>query len=89
MHKEDPSVTSVAVHLENEQPVCFDPEANAKEIQQILINTNSTLMTLFKYHATNQDKHDHLYQKFTFCYTWKRDERKRQARKKGFVDPTY
>ncbi|KAG1578619.1 hypothetical protein G6F48_011789 [Rhizopus delemar] len=44
MHEEDPSVTSLAIHLENEQPVYFDPESSAEEIQQTLDNTHLTLM---------------------------------------------
>ncbi|OBZ85838.1 hypothetical protein A0J61_06114, partial [Choanephora cucurbitarum] len=85
MHEEDPSVTSLAIHLENEQPVYFDPEASAEEIQLIIDNTHSTLMGFFKYNTTNEDGRGYLYQEFPTYFTWKKNERKWQARKKGFA----
>ncbi|OBZ89403.1 hypothetical protein A0J61_02534 [Choanephora cucurbitarum] len=55
MHEEDPSVTSLSVHLENGQPIYFDPEASAEEIQLILDNMHSALMGFFKYNAANEN----------------------------------
>ena len=85
MHEEDPSVTSLAIHLENEQPVYFDPESNAEEIQQTLDNTYSTLMGFFKYNLTHDDGRNYLYQEFPSHYIWKNKERIWQARKKGYA----
>ncbi|KAG1043537.1 hypothetical protein G6F43_011632 [Rhizopus delemar] len=85
MHEEDPSVTSLAIHLENEQPVYFDPESGAEEIQQTLDNTHSTLMGFFKYNLTHDDGRGYLYQEFPFHYIWKKKERIWQARKKGYA----
>ncbi|OBZ81125.1 hypothetical protein A0J61_10827, partial [Choanephora cucurbitarum] len=42
-------------------------------------------MGFFKYNTTNEDGRGYLYQEFPTYFTWKKNERKWQARKKGFA----
>ncbi|OBZ81251.1 hypothetical protein A0J61_10700 [Choanephora cucurbitarum] len=67
MYEEDPSVTWLAIHLENEQPVYFDPEASAEEIQLIIDNTYFTLMGFFKYNTTNEDGRGSAVGRMYYC----------------------
>ncbi|KAG1532425.1 hypothetical protein G6F49_013695 [Rhizopus delemar] len=85
MHEEDPSVTSLAIHLENEQPVYFDPESSAEEIQQTLDNTHSTLMGFFKYNLTHDDGRNYLYQEFPSHYSGYQNRSHKTVQTLGFL----
>ena len=55
IHKESPSISPLAAHLENEQPVCFDPSWPQSRIDRVLRESRSTLMAYFQYNDTNQN----------------------------------
>ncbi|SAM01867.1 hypothetical protein [Absidia glauca] len=64
VHEEDPTVTSLALHLPNEQPVFFPEDASAPQIQHILQTSTSMLIAYFKYYEENPTAEKHLYQEF-------------------------
>ncbi|KAL7328776.1 hypothetical protein PS15p_206993 [Mucor circinelloides] len=55
MHEESPSVSPLAVHLENEQPICFDSSWPQLRINKVLRKNRSTLMAYFQYNDANQN----------------------------------
>ncbi|KAK4509263.1 uncharacterized protein ATC70_007613 [Mucor velutinosus] len=80
MHEESPPVTTLAIHLENEQPVYFDPSWPQSRIDNVLRESHTTLMGYFHYNAVNQNKPGFqplLYQQFPEHMTWKEKKPKR------------
>lgn len=54
-HEEDPTVSSLQVHLPGEQAVCFPSGASAAEIADILDNSGPALIAFFNYSMNNTD----------------------------------
>ena len=61
VYKELPSIIQLTVYLLGEQPVYFQPNQSAKEIQQRLKLSYSTLTASFKYNAEYKDSRNYLY----------------------------
>ncbi|KAK4510430.1 uncharacterized protein ATC70_012169 [Mucor velutinosus] len=83
MHEESPSVTPLAVHLENEQPVYFDPQWPQEKIDKVLRESRSTLMAYFHYNHANHGKPGFrplLYQEFPEHMTWQQNAKKWKPR---------
>lgn len=75
MHEEDPTVTTLSLHLPGQQPVYYEENATRAEIQRAMSRTISTLMGYFKYNEENPNAPvKHLYQDFPANYVWNRKE---------------
>jgi hypothetical protein len=71
MHEEYPTVTSLSLHLKDQQPVYFPDDAADEEVQQILNKSRSMLMAYFDYYKGNPNKPKYLYQDFPCHFVWK------------------
>ncbi|SAM09603.1 hypothetical protein [Absidia glauca] len=85
VHDEDPTVTCLALHLPNEQPVYFPEDASAPQIQRILQTSTSMLIAYFKHYEENPTAEKHLYQDFPRHFVWQLKEKVWTARKRGFA----
>ena len=81
VHKEFPPVIPLAIHLPGEQPVYFDADQTADEIQQRLDRAQSTLTAFFRYNAEHADGRNYLYQQFPTHYVFHNKEREWRLRK--------
>jgi len=77
MHEEDPTVTTLALHLPNEQPVYYAEDATREQIEEIMRNSRSMLMAYFKYNDEtppvfdrNGNQIKHLYHDFPQHFRW-------------------
>ncbi|SAM00063.1 hypothetical protein [Absidia glauca] len=85
VHDEDPTVTCLALHLPNEQPVYFPEDESAPQIQRILRTSTSMLIAYFKHYEENPTAEKHLYQDFPRYFVWQLKEKVWTARKRGFA----
>ena len=61
VYKEYPPIIQLTVHLPGEQPVYFQPDQSAEEIQQRLKLSRSILTAFFKYNVEYKDGRNRLY----------------------------
>ena len=89
MHEEDPTVTTLCLHLPNEQPVYFDPNSTPQQIREKMRKSVSMLMGYFEYYTENNPVDEegnrivHLYQDFPQQHVW--NNKKWKPREKGFA----
>ena len=72
-HEEFLPVEQLAIHLPGEQPVYFEENVVAEELQERMDSARSTLMAFFEYNNTNEESRRYLYQEFPehYVYLWK------------------
>ena len=63
-HEEWPPVIHLALHLPGEQPVYFETDAGALNMEERMAASTSTLLEFFKYNAEKEDGRQYLYQDF-------------------------
>lgn len=84
MHEESPTVTTLALHLPNEQPVYWDENETEVEIRERMSRSKSQLMGYFEYYRLHpNDDIKYLYQEFPRYFVWK--ENKWWRRQKAFA----
>lgn len=72
MHEEFPPVEELAVHLEGEQVVYFNPNLTTEQVREKTESARSTLMAFFAYNDKHTDGRHFLYQEFPAHYTYDR-----------------
>lgn len=99
LHEEMPSVTRLAIHLEKEQAVIYDPDLSADELRQHLNRQCTTLTAFFEYNALHRDPTTEpacTYSEFPRFYWWEVGRKRWQQRKNNtpalgriyYVNPT-
>eukprot|EP00794_Sanderia_malayensis_P002160 gene2160-biopygen1934 len=77
MHDKSHTITRLAIHLPDQQPVCFtDPEQAAQR------NNDSMLMAYFSLNQREQNAHQYLYQDIPEHYTFNKSTKQWQQRKR-------
>ena len=82
-------VYRLAVHLEDEQPLVFDPDQieNDLETTEIYLNNEATLDThllgWFRLNQEDEEANDFKYCDLAKHYTWNKETRRWQVRKRG------
>ena len=84
-HEEFPPVEQLAIHLPGEQPVYYEEDVVAEELQERMDSAQSTLMAFFEYNNTNEESRRYLYQEFPEHYVYLRKERRWKPRQRGFA----
>lgn len=84
MHGEVPPVMRLAIHLENQQTILFDPHNETiDDVQSRAARKETTLTAFFKYNQQHADGRDILYQDFPQKYVYNKNKWK--LRQKGFA----
>eukprot|EP00794_Sanderia_malayensis_P006623 gene6623-biopygen5393 len=77
MHDKSHTIIRLAIHLPDQQPVCFtDPEQAAQR------NNDSMLMAYFSLNQREQNAHQYLYQDIPEHYTFNKSTKQWQQRKR-------
>eukprot|EP00794_Sanderia_malayensis_P002293 gene2293-biopygen2036 len=77
MHDKSHTIIRLAIHLPDQQPVCFtDPEQAAQR------NNDSMLMAYFSLNQREQNSHQYLYQDIPEHYTFNKSTKQWQQRKR-------
>ena len=91
MHEEDPTVTTLALHLPDEQPVYYPDDATQDEVRERMDRSFSMLMAYFQHYAITPPVYDaegnvikHFYHDFPQHYRWMRNHTWR-PRRQGFA----
>ena len=85
MHEESPTVTTLSLHLPNQQPVYLSDNSTKIEIRETLENSTSMLLEYFKYYRLNPLAKKYLYQDFPKHFVWfeKKEVKEWRVRKQG------
>jgi hypothetical protein len=76
MHRQFPSITRLAVHLENEQIVYFDEDDEEENIEEILNNSKKTTLTEWFNMNLQHPESKHLkYMNFPDEYVWNKSSK--------------
>ena len=84
MHEEDPTVTTLALHLPNEQPVFFDENISEADLRLQMDASQSKLMAYFAYYRNNSGAAPILYQDFPAHFVW--EDKAWKIREKGIIN---
>ena len=84
-YEKSPSVEQLAIHLPGEQPVYFEEDAIAEELQERLNEARSTLMAFSDYNDANDKSCRYLYQEFPEHYVYLQKKRQWKPRQRGFA----
>jgi hypothetical protein len=84
-HEEDPTVTTLALHLKDNQPVYFPEDVTQFEIRQILGNSKSMLTAYFHYYEIHPNVPKYLYQDFPEHFVRKQKNKCWEPRKRSFA----
>lgn len=83
MHAEVPPVMRLAIHLENQQTILFDPHNDTVDgVQSRAARKETTLTAFFKYNQQHADGRDLVYQEFPQRFVYQKNKWK--TRQKGF-----
>lgn len=77
MHNEYPSVIRLAVHLEDEQSICYDPDKNDETVRNLMEeNKKTTLTEWFEFNSENSNYHHLTYEEFAKEFRWNNQTKK-------------
>ncbi|XP_026381909.1 uncharacterized protein LOC113276510 [Papaver somniferum] len=83
MHREEPNVVRLAIHLPVMQRIVYESEGTIEGVTDKAENYKSTLMAYFEYYAENPTSQAYTYQEFPQHFVW--SGKKWKIRQRGFV----
>jgi hypothetical protein len=83
MHEEIPSVYRLPVHLQNQQMVYFDDDADPQTVADRAATKDTQLLGWFKANQTYPEAHQYTYQDMPPHFTWNKKSHKWTPRQRG------